>query len=69
VTPIAMPPTHAALAAVSSPEKPRTQGEMNSNTAQTTLIQSWTFFRASAQKFPEPPTLHAALNNAFDFHS
>src|SRR5271165_5040117 len=44
ITKITMPPTHAVLAAMSAPEKPRTQGEMNSSTAQTTLIQSCTFF-------------------------
>jgi hypothetical protein len=50
ITKVTMPPTHAVLAAVSSPEKPRTQGEMNSNTAQTTLIQSCT--SPEPQKFP-----------------
>ena len=68
---ITIPPTHAVLAAMRSPAKPRAQGEMNSSTPQTRLIQSWTFLSPPRNEVSlgiSNLLIRAALNNAFDFY-
>jgi len=56
------PPTHAALAAMRSPENPRAQGDMKSSTPQIRLIQSWIFFWRcySRQTQTQTPQLSSA---------